>query len=190
MPRIDRGSLIVEINDILRLSREDRLRLLDDAASAGGVLVTAPSLVHVYSRSGVLRIAVGPGSIILPSGSRPLLDGIKYYEVSTAEWVDGCKMMRTTGSLRQTRLDLASKEKLSGRLVPGDLRDPISLFLTGAYALASGSRHREPPIAAIRMETVVWYEDGGIGTTLLRGCEASERLDYILRAISYCGREE
>ncbi|MCE4627711.1 MAG: hypothetical protein F7C34_00985 [Desulfurococcales archaeon] len=187
MPRIDRGSLIVEISSILRLPREDRIRLLERAAEEGAILVTAPSLVHVYAPSGALRIAVGPGSLVLPPGSD--LGVVKHYEASAAEWVDGCRM-KPHVSPRQARYEPVSGERLSGRLVPGDLRDPLSLFLTGAEAVASGSKPREPPVAAIGLETVVWYENGEVATTINKGCEAAERLDYILRALSYCSREE
>ena len=181
MPRVDRGSYVVDVGEVLKLGRSERLLLIEWALSEGALLVTEPTVVSIQGAPGGLLVSVGVGSIVSfvkPPVGRPL-------ELARPEWVDGCFV----GS-REPRLDLLRGEAaIDGIVAAIDAKDPVARLLNGSRGEASGPLPREyRPLAVAALDgnpVVALGGEGGYVSTLSGG-EALERLEYIARLASSC----
>ena len=185
MPRADRGSIAVDISVLEGLSDEKLARLIVLAAEVGAIVVTSPSLVPSWISGRPLRVALGVGSLVFPPRAREELEalGIAGIEMSAPEWVEGCRA-RALEELPTRWVE--GSDRLTGRAVPGDLRDPVALMLAGSSAEGWRPGERSPPLAAVNGEPVAWYDGDTIITTLDKGSEAGRRLILAARILGLC----
>ncbi|MCE4625087.1 MAG: hypothetical protein F7C35_04405 [Desulfurococcales archaeon] len=177
MPRVDRGSLALDIAYILSLGEEQWKDLLEDAESYRAIAVTKPSIVNAWVSGRPLRITLGVGSLVFP----PKLGeerrwGRALLELSAPEWVDGCIVGAESGSEIQF---IPGEGVVEGRIVPVGIDGPLQLALAGAYGRAVITSER--PIAVvgyIDRDPVIWYKSHSqLVHTIVSG-EALLRLKY------------
>ncbi len=185
MPRADRGSIALDISSVAKLGSEELAKLLDIAVRHRAIIVTAPSTVPVWGPTGPIRVVLGVGSIVYPPEAREELAAfqVRLLELGAPEWIEGCV------ALAESVLGIESisgNGELEGKLVPGDLRDPLALMLAGADARALRPLERNPPVASIGGEAVVWYSGKRIMTTISEDTEAWPRLRLASRLLGMC----
>jgi hypothetical protein len=195
MPRIDRGSLILDIASILKVDNDIREKLIDYAVNMNAIMVTQPSIVTIWVEGKAVRISLGIGSLIFQSGIREELEkfNVKVFELSRPEWVDGCVLKKEDKNIKKiyylNRIKLNREEEIiRGRIIPADLQNTAILFIAGAEAEAykpSSDLIGKPPLALIEDIPVIVLEEDEI-TSFIRGGEARTRLEYILPLLSYC----
>ncbi len=185
MPRIDRGSLIVDSSVILASSRDVVNQLSGLALEEGAFLVTSPSIIPVWSPGLPLRVSLGIGSLIFQPDSKKELEslGIRFLESSSPEWVDACRLgPGSEGELRREEGGVLKR----GRVIPASRDDPIILFLAGVEAEYYSDGCSGIPAAYADETPVICYERDENVTTSIVGGEALFRLEYILPLARSC----
>lgn len=188
MPRVDRGSKVVEAAEVLSLDSGALERLADWALSAGAVFVTSPSIVSVDLGGEAVRLAIGIGSIV--SEEEP---PFRYFTVSAPEWVDGCAVGRY-----EPRYEVLGRPAVtaSGVAVALEPRDPPSMMVNSLRFDAELASPEEGSPATLVIQgdsgavvpAMTLAEDGY--TVLATGGRLRDLLEYAVKLYSSCGREE
>jgi len=181
LPRVDRGSYVVDVGSVLRLSPGERRVLVEWALSEGALLVTEPTVVSVDSVRGALLVALGVGSLV--SEARPPVGEV--WVLARPEWIDGCRV-----GVREPRVERGgSREGPSGTVTLLDVRDPVARLVNGSQGVVAGDAPPPGPLAVAALHGLTAVEllpGGGYRLWLLRG-EALERAEYIAPLASSCG---
>lgn len=190
MPRIERGSVLIDVSVALRLDEEHQDRILDTAARQGGVLVTAPSIVPAWVGGRALKVALGVGSIILPPGAL----GEKprgAMEASAPAWVDGCRPgpvgSRVIVIVENGGRGGGAEPVLRGPIEPWEIRDPLVLGIAGqeAEALPLPRAGGLVGLAGVKGEPVIVYAGGETRVSVVGG-QVKPLLNYLAKALGRC----
>jgi len=194
MPAVEGGSLVLEVSEILRLSDEDSLDAIVEAAvESRAVLVTSPSLAVVEGPWGPLVVSLGVGSLIFEaSEGRPLLPGVvRVRRLRRREWVDGCRV-RGRGEVVFLQ---GGGVSVDDTIIALDYKDPAAILVNGLrarHSLIPGSVKGERVIAEAHGHPVLgllWIGNGVVRYVVhaTQG-EAARRLRYIAPLAGGCRR--
>lgn len=180
MPRVDRGSYVVEVSRVLSLGQRERRLLVEWALSEEALLVTEPAIVSVETMAGSLLIAVGVGSLI--SRSEPPVGGALV--LARPEWVDGCSV----GAAEPFVERAGRGEGVSGITVLLDPADPVARLINGSQGVAASDAPPAGPLSVASISGVAAVDllDSGGYRLWLTGGEALERAEYIAPLASSC----
>lgn len=185
MPRVDRGSLALEVSHVLKLESSRLLRLVESLLSVGGLLVVRPSIVSIESSRGPVLVALGVGSVVL---ARDPGLGIPLYTISRPEWVEGCIIGQ--GDPLYVKPKRATGE-VEGMVEAREILDPAASLvngLKGRIVLGDLDHYDEnSALASVGGEPILYYYEHGYASRALEG-EAARRLDYIAPLASSCNK--
>jgi len=175
MPRVDPGSYIIDVRDILESSIEE---ILEWSLSHDTLLVTAPALVYVASMEGYgsLRISIGPGSLISLGDEPP----IRYYRLNSPQWIDAC---RIAGEPRYRVM--GGRVSVEGTVYGLEYRNPPAILVNGASGPHIVSGVEGMGYAVLGKYKVLDLVDGEY-IIHVTGGEAYRRLSYIAPLHSTC----
>ncbi len=179
MPRVDAGWIVL---DRPAIESEGYDKVLGAVESAGGILVTYPSIVTARGNLRSVRLALAVGSVILPSDSR--LNG---YVITSPEWVDGCIIDKLAG-MGLEHVGVGGEHEITGRLVAYNARDPIALSANGVKGVfrVRGTLPECIPLVLLGGQPVIGARaDGGYCTNIIEG-PSMEFLNFTARLYTSC----
>ena len=186
MPRVEPGTYAVDVKTILELSGRELASLAEWAVSEGALFVTSPSIVTVrLEGAGSFRFSLGYGSLI--SASEPPVPALR---LSSHEWVDACR-----AGEREPKFSVApgAAERVTGRAVSKELRDPVAMMLNSLPLDAEVASSSANPVLVLlsqgREFALLGLTEDGYELAATGG-RAHELLVYALTVYTSCGGGE
>lgn len=187
MPRVDEGSIVIEVGDILKLDIESLRTLVDWVLKSRALVVVEPtvSLVKLPDNPEAFYVTLGVGSVI--TQETPPVD-IRYYTVVRPFWAKCLKV-----GLRNPDFNVAKGETVvvEGTVIALDLRDPVALIINGVrgeHVVTRGSTISGVPVARMGDDVVLYRVGVGYVTKLVEG-EAARRVEYMATLVSSASGE-
>jgi hypothetical protein len=190
MPSVDRGWVIVEIREVLKVNREARRRLLEGIlASKEAILVTLPSIVYVETELTAISVSIGVGSVILKSPENIDVGELNLLRLFRREWVDGCYIGKDPSF---SFIERGRKFVLKGVARALTLKDPVALVSNGIKGthevLEDASLDGLIPLVKVGDKEVVFRDTEYMYLSTVSGGPLREVLEYIMPLASACIR--
>jgi len=182
LPRVDVGSIVVDISSILGLEELEIRKVIEWALSSKPLLVVEPvvAIVSPPGSSRSLPIGLGLGSLIATE-SPPF--HVRYYVVKHPFWANSI-----TVGVREPRFRFLEGKRaaVKGVIRALDVKDPVALIvngLNGEHVVNMEAMFKGAPIALLNDSPVLFRDDDGYATTLVEG-EPAKRVTYMATLVS------